>query len=82
MLLAGLIDRAREDLTLEKIELNVRAGNERALRLYRSLGFVEEARWSRRVKLGPAEYLDDIGMALHLRPPTRHHDTPAASKRS
>lgn len=66
-LLSALIDRAREDRTLEKIELNVRASNERALRLYRSLGFVQEARWSRRVKLGPGEWVDDIGMGLHLR---------------
>jgi ribosomal protein S18 acetylase RimI-like enzyme len=67
VLLSALIERARTDPTLAKIELNVRATNERAVRLYRSLGFVQEARWSRRVRLGPSEWVDDIGMGLHLR---------------
>jgi hypothetical protein len=39
---------------------HVRSSNERASALYRSLGFVEEGRKTRRVKIGPNEYLDDL----------------------
>ena len=49
---------------MEKIELRVRASNDRALALYRRVGFVEEGRFSRRIKLGPDTYLDDVAMGL------------------
>lgn len=62
-LLRDLLDWARRDARVGKIELNVRAGNLRAQHLYRSLGFVEEARFRRRVHRLDGEYEDDIGMA-------------------
>lgn len=64
MLMTALIHRARSNPRVEKIELHVRSSNERAIGLYRSLGFVEEGRKIQRIKLGPNEYLDDVYMAL------------------
>ena len=57
---------ARAHERLEKIELRVRAGNERALRLYRSCGFVQEGSSRRRLKYGDGEYEDDLMMGLLL----------------
>ncbi|MDE2054169.1 MAG: GNAT family N-acetyltransferase [Xanthomonadaceae bacterium] len=62
-MLRDLLDWARRDTRVGKIELNVRAGNLRAQHLYRSLGFVEEARFQRRVCRQDGEYEDDLGMA-------------------
>jgi len=46
-----------------KVELLVRATNERAIRLYRALGFVEEGRFRDRVRLPDGTLVDDIAMA-------------------
>jgi|SRR5690348_4745909 RimJ/RimL family protein N-acetyltransferase len=62
-MLEHLLDWARRDARVEKVELNVRAGNLRALRLYHRCGFVEEARFTRRVRRTDGVYEDDIGMA-------------------
>ena len=62
-MLRDLLDWATRDPRVQKVELNVRAGNERAQRLYRRLGFVEEARFHRRVYRTDGVYEDDIGMA-------------------
>ncbi len=63
-LMLALIAWARAAAHVEKIELRVRASNDRALALYRRVGFVEEGRFSRRIKLGPDTYLDDVAMGL------------------
>lgn len=63
-LMEALLAWARSNAGVEKVELQVRASNERALALYRSLGFVEEGRKTRRLKLGDGEYVDDVYMAL------------------
>lgn len=57
---------AQQDPRFDKIELNVRATNERAIRLYQSLGFIEEGRLSKRIKISDQQYLDDIAMALFV----------------
>ena len=44
LLLDGLIDWARASAVVKKLNLRVRTDNERALRLYRRKGFVEEGR--------------------------------------
>jgi len=62
-MLRDLLEWAAHDSRVGKIELNVRAGNERAQRLYKRLGFVEEARLRKRVHRGDGAYEDDIGMA-------------------
>ena len=63
-LLAALLDWARENPRIERVELACLATNERALALYRSLGFVEEGRKARLCKLEDGTYVDDVLMAL------------------
>ena len=63
MMLRALLEWATSDPRVRKIELNVRAGNERARRLYARMGFVEEARLRRRVRRVDGGYEDDVGMA-------------------
>jgi ribosomal protein S18 acetylase RimI-like enzyme len=67
-LMSELLRWARSSPRVEKVELQVRSSNERAIALYRSLGFVEEGRKTRRLKFGPNEYVDDIYMALWVGP--------------
>lgn len=61
-----LIEWARSRSMLEKIELHVHSINTPAISLYKKIGFQEEGRWLRRVKLGDDQYLDDILMGLWL----------------
>lgn len=67
-LMNELLRWARSNSKVEKVELQVRSSNERAIALYRSLGFVEEGRKTRRLKIGTDEYLDDVYMALWVGP--------------
>lgn len=67
-LMDALLGWARATARVEKVELQVRASNARAIALYRSLGFVEEGRKTRRLKLGPGDYVDDVYMALWVGP--------------
>lgn len=62
-MLRDLLDWAEQDPRVGKVELNVRAGNQRARHVYRGFGFVEEARFRRRVQRLDGVYEDDIGMA-------------------
>lgn len=59
-----VIDWAKKNNEVEKFELHVRSGNTRAIELYKSLGFVEEGRKSRQIKISPGNYLDNVYMAL------------------
>lgn len=63
-LMQYLIDWAKKSKNIEKIELNVLASNERAIGLYKKLGFVEEGRLKNRVKIADNCYLDEVAMAL------------------
>jgi ribosomal protein S18 acetylase RimI-like enzyme len=67
-LMDALLGWARSDARVEKVELQVRSSNARAIALYRSLGFVEEGRKTKRLKIGPGEYIDDVYMALWVGP--------------
>jgi len=67
-LMNELLCWARANPHVEKVELQVRSSNDRAIALYRSLGFVEEGRKTRRLKIGPNDYLDDVYMALWVGP--------------
>jgi putative acetyltransferase len=66
-LLTSLIAWAKGASAVEKIELNVRASNAYAHKLYCELGFAEVGRWQRRVKLAPGRYVDDIAMQLMVK---------------
>ncbi len=59
----ALLDWAKHDPRVEKIELMVRATNARAIHLYQSCGFVEEGRFVKRIKLEDGSYIDDVAMA-------------------
>ncbi len=63
-LMNELLSWARSNPRVDKVELQVRSSNEAAIALYRSLGFVEEGRKTKRIKIGPNEYLDDVYLAL------------------
>ncbi|MDR3386249.1 MAG: GNAT family N-acetyltransferase [Rudaea sp.] len=62
VLLRALLNWARANASVERIELRVRAGNEAAIRLYTTCGFREESRFRKRVRLADGSYADDIGM--------------------
>jgi len=62
-LVEDLLRWASTDPRVGKVELLVRAGNERALRLYRRLGFAEEGRFVRRGRLPDGTFEDDLAMA-------------------
>lgn len=66
-LLGSLIEWARAAPRIEKIELRVRASNERAQALYRAMGFTEAGRWRRRIRIGPGQFLDDVAMELFVK---------------
>lgn len=66
LLMEALITWAEHDPTLEKIELNVRATNIRALKLYKKWGFRLEGFLTRHLKT-KSGYIDDLVMGLHLR---------------
>jgi ribosomal protein S18 acetylase RimI-like enzyme len=63
-----LLSWARSNPRVEKVELQVRSSNVGAIALYRSLGFVEEGRKTRRLKISADEYIDDVYMALWVGP--------------
>jgi ribosomal protein S18 acetylase RimI-like enzyme len=62
-LLKDLMNWAKQAPEVKKIELLVRASNERAIRLYSRLGFVEEGRFRQRVQLVTGSFVDDLAMA-------------------
>jgi RimJ/RimL family protein N-acetyltransferase len=66
-LLAALIEWARAHEAIEKICLKVHATNDRAIGLYRKMGFVEEGRAARELKYGPDAYVDSVLMALFVK---------------
>lgn len=62
-LMRNLMDWATRTPQVGKIELLVRATNERAMRLYTKLGFVVEGRFRKRLRLPDGQVVDDIAMA-------------------
>ncbi len=59
----GMLRHAFADLGLRRVGLHVLADNERALRLYRKVGFVEEGRL-RLAAFKEGEWVDLVAMAL------------------
>jgi RimJ/RimL family protein N-acetyltransferase len=66
MFIKKLLEWAKEDGRVEKITLEVFSNNERAIHLYKKLGFKEEGRLVRNAKIGPNEYVDDIVMSQFI----------------
>ena len=62
-LMRDLMEWSKQSPRVKKIELLVRATNERAIHLYSKLGFVEEGRFRNRVRLPDGSFLDDLAMA-------------------
>jgi RimJ/RimL family protein N-acetyltransferase len=61
-LLESLLQWAAENPLIERIDLDVFATNENAIRLYKKLGFVEAGVKPRDIKRGPDQYIDAIVM--------------------
>jgi putative acetyltransferase len=69
LLIARLLDWADNWAGVLRVELTVHADNDRAIALYRSLGFVEEGR-HRAYAMKNGRYIDALFMArLHPQPP-------------
>lgn len=70
LLMLRLLDWADNWAGVLRIELQVHADNERAMALYRNLGFVDEGR-HKAYSLKGGRYVDSLSMArLHPNPPT------------
>ena len=67
-LITTVLDWAAGHSNLEKVCLGTLATNEGAQRLYRRLGFVQESRAPKFFKLAPGTYVDDIWMAIYVKP--------------
>ena len=61
----AMIDFAKSTGALRQLSLEVREGNDRAIRLYRRFGFVEVGRHKARINVR-GEYFDEILMDLDL----------------
>jgi len=66
MMIHQMIDWAKAN-DVEKIMLNVMATNERAIHVYKKLGFKEEGRFKNQLKLEDGTYVDDVAMSLFLK---------------
>lgn len=62
LLIGNLLKWAEHNPSIEKICLGVLSTNERAIALYKKLGFVEEGRKINEIKLHDNKYIDDILM--------------------
>jgi RimJ/RimL family protein N-acetyltransferase len=66
ILLKGVIEWAKANPLLEKLELHVLSSNARAMALYSKLGFKEEGRLIKAVKYSDGRYDDDVCMGLFV----------------
>ncbi|MFB6467040.1 GNAT family N-acetyltransferase [Cytobacillus sp. Hz8] len=65
-LIEFLIDWARKQNNLEKICLFVTSINDRAIKVYKRIGFIEEGRQKNQIKYEDGSYGDDIFMAYYM----------------
>lgn len=61
-LLKALLEWAEENPLIEKVSLGVFSSNQRAISLYKQMGFLEEGRLIKEYKLNQGEYIDDVLM--------------------
>ncbi len=66
-MLKTLLEWAEASPLIEKVGLSAFATNTEAIRLYRRLGFVEEGRRGRQIKLGPGRYVDEVLMGRFVK---------------
>jgi RimJ/RimL family protein N-acetyltransferase len=66
-LLQSLIGWAKENPSIEKVALEVFATNQPAIGFYRKMGFVEEGRRTRHIKIADGQYVDVILMARFVK---------------
>lgn len=66
-LLQSLIDWAIQNPIIERIALEVFATNQPAISFYEKMGFVEEGRRTRHVKIADGQYVDVILMARFVK---------------
>lgn len=62
LLLNALIEWAEKNPLIEKVTLNVFSTNIRAMNLYKKLGFIEEGRCPKDMKLEDGTYMDSVLM--------------------
>ncbi|MGD6857656.1 N-acetyltransferase family protein [Bacillus infantis] len=62
ILISELLTWAEKNPVIEKVSLGVLSTNERAISLYKNMGFVEEGRKNNEIKISENEYADDILM--------------------
>lgn len=62
LLIKELLNWAEHNPLIEKVSLGVLSTNQRAIELYKNMGFVEEARKIKEVKFNDDLYVDDILM--------------------
>lgn len=62
LLIKGLLDWAESNPLIEKVSLGVFSTNERAIALYKRMGFIEEGRKIKEFKMDNGDYVDDILM--------------------
>jgi len=66
LLIGTLLNWARKESDLLKIELLVRSTNTQAQKLYLKLGFKEEGRFIKRLQIQAGVFIDDILMGMWL----------------
>lgn len=62
-LLQTLLEWAVKDPKVEKIEMTIRAGNQRALHVYQKFGFSVEGRFRWRARLPSGELVDELALS-------------------
>ncbi|MDM5228539.1 N-acetyltransferase [Cytobacillus sp. NJ13] len=66
LLIQELLNWAEQNHLIEKVGLGVLSTNQRAIELYKSMGFVEEGRKIKEIKFNENYYVDDILMYKHV----------------
>lgn len=62
LLIEGLLGWADSNPLIEKVSLGVFSTNDRAIALYKKMGFIQEGRKIKEFKMDSGEYVDDILM--------------------
>ncbi|MFN8575752.1 MAG: GNAT family N-acetyltransferase [Candidatus Sericytochromatia bacterium] len=66
LLLDSLIKWVKQKSELSKINLDVFSSNENAIALYKKVGFIEEGRQSKFIKIKENEFVDNLIMGLEI----------------